>query len=160
MSDSVRPHRRQPTRLPHPWDSPSKNTGMGCHFLLQCMKVKVKSLSHVQLLAIPCTTAYQAPPSMGFSRQEYWSGLLLPSPSSVHSIFQNLRLMVKATLIWWESKKKLTNSHSQKEKKGRIMRRTKKEESNQARKQTHKWKQILKTRVAKVQNQRHEESRI
>ena len=34
----MRPHRRQPTRLPHPWDSPSKNTGMGCHFLLQCMK--------------------------------------------------------------------------------------------------------------------------
>ena len=40
MSDSVRPHRRQPTRLPRPWDSPGKNTGAGCHFLLQCMKVK------------------------------------------------------------------------------------------------------------------------
>ena len=40
MSDSVRPHRRQPTRLPCPWDSPGKNTGVGCHFLLQCMKVK------------------------------------------------------------------------------------------------------------------------
>ena len=40
MSDSVQPHRRQPTRLPHPWDSPGKNTGVGCHFLLQCMKVK------------------------------------------------------------------------------------------------------------------------
>ena len=43
MSDSVRPHRRQPTRLPHPWDSSGKNTGVGCHFLLQCMKVKSKS---------------------------------------------------------------------------------------------------------------------
>ena len=43
MSDSVRPHRRQPTRLPHPWDSPGKNTGVGCHFLLQCMKVKSES---------------------------------------------------------------------------------------------------------------------
>ena len=42
MSDSVRPQRRQPTRLPHPWDSPGKNTGVGCHFLLQCMKVKSK----------------------------------------------------------------------------------------------------------------------
>ena len=42
MSDSVRPH-RQPTRLPHPWDSPGKNTGVGCHFLLQCVKVKSKS---------------------------------------------------------------------------------------------------------------------
>ena len=40
VSDSVRPHRRQPTRLLHPWDSPGKNTGVGCHFLLQCMKVK------------------------------------------------------------------------------------------------------------------------
>ena len=40
MSDSVRPHRRQPTRLPRPWDSPGKNTGVGCHCLLQCMKVK------------------------------------------------------------------------------------------------------------------------
>ena len=40
MSDSVRPHRRQPTRLPRPWDSPGKNTGVGCHFLLQCRKVK------------------------------------------------------------------------------------------------------------------------
>ena len=43
MSDSVRAHRRQPTRLPHPWDSPGKNTGVGCHFLLQCMKVKSES---------------------------------------------------------------------------------------------------------------------
>ena len=47
MSDSVRPHRQQPTRLPCPWDSPGKNTGVGCHFLLQCLKVK--SLSPVPL---------------------------------------------------------------------------------------------------------------
>ena len=37
------PHRRQPTRLPCPWDSPGKNSGVGCHFLLQCMKVKSES---------------------------------------------------------------------------------------------------------------------
>ena len=43
MSDSVWPHRRQPTRLPHTWDSPGKNTGVGCHFLFQCMKVKSES---------------------------------------------------------------------------------------------------------------------
>ena len=43
MSDSVRPQRRQPTRLPRPWDSPGKNTGVGCHFLLQCMQVKSES---------------------------------------------------------------------------------------------------------------------
>ena len=81
MSDSVGHHRQQPTRLPHPWDSPGKNTGVGCHFLLQCkkVKVKVKSLSHVQPSATPWTEAFQAPPSMGFSRQEYWSGVPLPS---------------------------------------------------------------------------------
>ena len=43
VSDSVRPQRRQPTRLSHPWDSPGKNTGVGCHFLLQCMKGKSES---------------------------------------------------------------------------------------------------------------------
>ena len=43
MSDSVQPHRWQPTRLPRPWDSPGKNAGAGCHFLLQCMKVKSES---------------------------------------------------------------------------------------------------------------------
>ena len=68
-----------PTRLPRPWDSPGKNTGVGCHFLLQCMKVK--SLSHVRPLATPWTAAYQAPLSMGFSWQEYWSGVPLPSPT-------------------------------------------------------------------------------
>ena len=44
VSDSVQPHRRQPIRLPRPWDSLSKNTGLGCHFLLQCMKVKSESV--------------------------------------------------------------------------------------------------------------------
>ena len=43
MSDSVQPHRRQPTRLPRPWDSPGKNAGVGCRFLLQCMKVEIES---------------------------------------------------------------------------------------------------------------------
>ena len=43
MSDSAWPHRRKPTRLPCPWASPDKNTGVGCHFLLQCMKVKSES---------------------------------------------------------------------------------------------------------------------
>ena len=75
---TVRPHRQQPTRLPRPWDSSGKNTGVGCHFLLQCMKVKL--LSCVRLVVTPWTAAHQAPPSMGFSRQEYWSGVPLPSP--------------------------------------------------------------------------------
>ena len=82
MSDSVWPHRRQPIRLPRPWDSPGKNTGVGCHFLLQCMKVRSegKSLSRAQLFATPWAAAHQAPPSIGFARQEYWSGVPLPSP--------------------------------------------------------------------------------
>ena len=70
MSDSVRPHRCQPTRLPHPWDSPGKNTGVGCHFLLQCMKVKSESE-----VAQSCPTP---------SDPMDWS---LPG-SSVHGIFQ------------------------------------------------------------------------
>ena len=83
MSDSVRPHRRQPTRLRRPWDSPGKNTGVGCHVLLHCMKVKSESerklLSRVRLFETPWTAACQAPPSVGFPRQEYWSGVPLPS---------------------------------------------------------------------------------
>ena len=51
VSDPVRPHRRQPTRLPRPWDSPGKNTGVGCHFLHQCMKVNSESE-----VAQPCPT--------------------------------------------------------------------------------------------------------
>ena len=94
MSNSVRPHRRQATRLPHPWDSPGKNTGVGCHFLLEGMKVKseMKSLSRVQLLATPWTAAHQAPLSMGLSRQEYWSGLPLPFPWKV---------LCKINMLYW-----------------------------------------------------------
>ena len=70
VSDSVRPHRQQPTRLPRLWDSPGKNTGVGCHFLLQCMKVKSESK-----VAQSCPTPSD---SMDCS---------LPG-SSVHGIFQ------------------------------------------------------------------------
>jgi len=90
MSDSVRPQRQQPTRLPRPWDSPGKNTGVGCHFLFQCMKLKSESeVAQVVYLKVtqscptpsdPIDCSLQAPLSMGFSRQEYWSGVPLPSP--------------------------------------------------------------------------------
>ena len=70
VSNSVRPHRRQPTRLLHPWDSPGKNTGVGWHFLLQCMKVKSESE-----VAQSCPTLSDA---MDCS---------LPG-SSIHGIFQ------------------------------------------------------------------------
>ena len=70
MSNSVQPRRRQPTRLPCPWDSPGKNTGVGCLFLLQCMKVKSESE-----VAQSCLTLSDP---MDCS----------PSGSSVHGIFQ------------------------------------------------------------------------
>ena len=70
MSDSVRSHRRQPTRLPNPWDSPGKNTGVGCHFLLQCMKVKSES------------DVTQLCPTLRDSKDSS------PPGSSVHGIFQ------------------------------------------------------------------------
>ena len=104
MSDSVQPHRRQPTRLCRPWDSPGKNTGVGCHFLPQCMKVKSESevAQSCPSLATPLTAAHQAPPSMGFSRQEYWSGVPLPSPLGY----------LKYSLIWtwFEFSKNASNS--------------------------------------------------
>ena len=66
MSDSVQPHRRQATRLCHPWDSPGKNTGVGCHFLLQGMKVKSESevaqscptLSHPMECSLPGSSVH------------------------------------------------------------------------------------------------------
>ena len=68
-------HRQQYTKLPRPWDSPGKNTGLGCHFLLQCIKVERENESEVAQSCL--TAAYQAPPPMGFSRQEYWSGVAI-----------------------------------------------------------------------------------
>ena len=76
MSDFVRPHRRQPTRLPHPWDSPGKNTGVGCHVLLQCMKVKSES------------EVVQSCPTLSDPMD------CSPPGSSVHGIFQ-------ATVLEW-----------------------------------------------------------
>ena len=99
MSDSVEPHRWQPTRLPCPWDSPGRNTGVGCHFLLQCMKVKSERevAQSCPTLVTPWTAAHQALPSMGFSRQEYWSGVPLPSPIKPcsHTLFLNLSFISK-----------------------------------------------------------------
>ena len=63
------------------------------------MKVKVKSLSHVQLFATPWTVAYQAPLSMGFSRQEYWSGVPLPSPIAKRGMLNSQTLIHLFLLI-------------------------------------------------------------
>ena len=103
MSDSVWPHKRQPTRLPHPWDSPGKNTG-GVPISFSNAwkwKVKVKLLSRVRLFSTPWTAALQAPPSMGFSRQEYWSGM--PSPSLEDDYIIEL-ILVEESLNWATSR--------------------------------------------------------
>ena len=68
VSDSVRPHRRQPTRLRRPWNSPGKNTGVGCHFPLQCMKVKSEVAQSCSTLRDPMDGS--------------------PPGSSIHGIFQ------------------------------------------------------------------------
>ena len=88
MSNSVQPHRWQPIRLFCPWDSPGKNTGVGAISFSNAWKwkLKVKSLSRVWLLVTPRTIAYKAPLSMGFSRQEYWSGVPSPSPETTDDV--------------------------------------------------------------------------
>ena len=78
--DSVRPHSWQPMRLPSPWDSPGNNTGVGCHSLLQCMKVKSESEDAQSYPALRDPMDCSLPTSMGFSRQEYRSGVPFPSP--------------------------------------------------------------------------------
>ena len=79
---TLRPHRRQPTRLPHPCDSPGKNTGVGCHFLLHFMKVKSESEdAHLCLtLRDPMDRSLPGSSIHGFSKQEYWSRVPLPFP--------------------------------------------------------------------------------
>ena len=87
MSDSLRHYGLYPARLLCPWDFPGKNTGVGCHFLFQCMKVESESEVTQSCLTLsnPMDAAYQAPPSMGFSGQQYWSGVPLPSPIKYYS---------------------------------------------------------------------------
>ena len=106
MSDSLRSHGLQPPRLLRPWDFPGKSTGMGSHFLLQgnlpdsgiepgspalqadALPSKPPgkpqwSLSHIQFFATLCTVAHQGPQSMGFFRQEYWSGFPFLPPGDL-----------------------------------------------------------------------------
>ena len=81
MSSSVRPHRWQLTRLPCPWGSPGKNTGVGCHFLLQCMKVKSES-ELAQSCPTPSDPMDCSLPGSSIHeifQAEYWSGVPLPS---------------------------------------------------------------------------------
>ena len=85
MSNSAWPHRWQSARLPVPGILQARTLQWVAISFSKALKwkVKVKLLSRVWLLATPWTAAYQAPPSMGFVRQEYWSGLPLPSPDVI-----------------------------------------------------------------------------
>ena len=80
LCPTVQPYRRQPTRLPCPWDYPGKNTGVGCHFLLQGMKVKSESEVAQSSPTLSDPMDFSPPGSSihGVSRQEYWSGVPLP----------------------------------------------------------------------------------
>ena len=94
MSDSVRTHRQQPTRLPRPWDSPGKNTGVGCHFLRQGMKVKSESE-----VAQSCPTLRD---SMDCN----------PPCSSVHGIFQaRVQENTNSQCSWWVEYDKYMGAH-------------------------------------------------
>ena len=102
MSDSMQPHRRQPTRLLCPWGPPGKNTGVGCNFLLQCMKVKSES-EVIQL----CPTLsdpmdYRLPGSSvhGIFQAKYWSGVPLPSPLTTLDLSKKRTLHVPLVGIY------------------------------------------------------------
>ena len=102
MSDSVRPHRRQPTRLPRPWDSPGKNTGVGCHFLVQCVKVKSESEVAQSCLTLRDPMDFSLPRLLcpwGFPGKSTGMGChcLLPEPCEVHQKKKKKLQMVHAS---------------------------------------------------------------
>ena len=83
---TVRPHRRQPTRLPHPWVSPGKNTGVVCHFLLQCMKVKSESEVAQSCLTLgdPMDCSPPGSPAHGVFQARVLEWVPAPSPDLQH----------------------------------------------------------------------------
>ena len=101
--------RQQPTRLPGILQARTLEWVAISFSNAWKWKVEVKSLSRVRLLVIPWTAAYQAPPSMGFSRQEYWSGLPLPSPN------QDTNSYNKYVLYDQETRRKYNHVKEQKE---------------------------------------------
>ena len=89
MSDSVQPYRRQPIRLPRPLDSPGKNTEMGCHFLLQCMKVKSESevIQSYPTLSDPMDCSRPGPSIHGsFQARVLEWGAIAFSRAAVHGV--------------------------------------------------------------------------
>ena len=104
MSNSVRCHRRQPTRLLCPWDSPGKNTGVGCHFLLQCMKVKSESEVAQSCLTLSdpmdCSLPGSCIHGIFQARVLEW-GAIAFSHLGRGGIINDLCRMPWGTLLWW-----------------------------------------------------------
>ena len=115
MSNSVRPHRRQATRLRRPWDSPGKNTGVGCHFLLQCMKVKSESkvaqscptLSDPMDCSLPGSSIhgiFQARVlewgAIAFSVNKCYFSLITESKQITHAHTRTLFILMSHSLFW------------------------------------------------------------
>ena len=98
MSDSVRPHRQQPIRLPHPWDFPGKNTGVDCHFFLQCMKVKSESEVTQSYLTLSdpmeCSLPGSSIHGIFQARVLEW-GAISFSVQLFRSVFLNFKIFVK-----------------------------------------------------------------
>ena len=96
MSDSVWPQRWQPTRLPHPWDSPGKDTGVGCHFLLQCMKVKSESevVQSCPTLSDPMDCSLPGSSIHGIfqARVLEWGAIAFSLPVSTHHFLKSFNL--------------------------------------------------------------------
>ena len=99
MSDSVRPHRQQPTRLLCPWDSPGKNNGVGCHFLLQCMKVKSESevSQSCPTLSDPMDCSLPGSSDLGIFQARVLEWVPLPSPRLSPTWRQLSKLIVTVT---------------------------------------------------------------
>ena len=127
MSDSVRPNRWQPTRPRRPWDSPGKNTGVGCHFLLQCMKVKSESevAQSCPTLSEPMDCSLPGSSIHGIFQARVLEWVPLPSPLWVMSLqeWRNLDTDVEGRWPWedgtdWKDAYKTRNAwdHEQLEK--------------------------------------------
>ena len=121
MSDSVRPHRWQPTRLHCPWDSPGKNTGVGCHFLLQCMKVKRESEVAQSCLTVSdpmdCSLPGSSDHRISPARVLEWGAIAFSELNARHQFF-SLKIKRKQTTITKLNRSSTTTTIKKKKKRG------------------------------------------
>ena len=102
MSDSVRPHRQQPTRLHHPWDSPGKNSGVGCHFLLQCMKVESEVTQSCPTLRDPmdCSPPGSFTHGIFQARVLEWVAIAFSREDSTHGHYQMVNTEIRLIIFF------------------------------------------------------------